>query len=745
MVESGDRLADGRFEVRRRIGQGGMGEVFLCFDGLLQGEVALKVLFAHLRRDPAITERFRREAVAARMLVHPNIVRVFDLYDTPEAMFLAMEHVAGGSVRQLLRQRGVVPPLEVARIGLDACRGLCAAHEAGIIHRDIKPHNLLVGTDGGIRIADFGLAQIQSLVSLTSHSTFLGTPEYAPPELFLDLPFDPRSDVYSLGVVLYELLTGRLPFAGRAPYELIRLHAEEAPRDPRELVQDVPAGLCEIVLTALEKRPEYRFSTAERMATELSRFAEDAPTGSFSRAELPDPGGARGDSEPPPLPRQPATRAKPAAASRHTWACPSCSETSSTHLPICLSCGRERFELISSAAPGDAREASATSLPERALVLAGQRPPAWMRRRLVVIPSRSRHGRKRRNRHRRSRDYLTYDEKARLVSILEQLQQAPIDPDVADARLKEPPTVLLSGVDREQAAGLMRYLHEQGLPAAAVAPWNLGFLLKVTFTGRRAARVFTRVLVMVGVLVSLAHPATSITLPLVLLAAVALLSRSVEPLAHLSAPWAMLPSSNRLAKQARDALRKVSSPYLRGLLKGILERSLDLEVAMGAALGRDDAMPVQSSPGELGEDVHALRDQVVRLAAAAQDLEDAIAAVDERAIMGELEDLQLRVDQAALSDDAQALMDRHRYLLDTLERVEQARRGRDRAVTRLLAIDAGLANARQRLTLANVENGKSRFDAPATSLLLKNLSADVSAVVEILAIERGDLSSELAS
>jgi serine/threonine protein kinase len=273
---------DGRFRAVRRIDAGGMGEVWEADDTLLGRRVAIKVLAQELADDPVAVRRFRREARATAKLDHPNVIRVFDFVDG-EAPFLVLELLEGQTLADRLAQDGALLPLEAARIAAAVADGLDAAHRAGIIHRDIKPGNIMLTAGGGVKVMDFGIAAAWEAHSTTGQQ-LLTTAAYAPPERIAGGRASPAGDLYSLGVVLYEMLTGRLPFLADSPEQLLRAHLEAAPRPVRELVFWVPPEIAAACEVALAKDPTGRPSSAGALAARLRAAAQAAQA---SAATLP--------------------------------------------------------------------------------------------------------------------------------------------------------------------------------------------------------------------------------------------------------------------------------------------------------------------------------------------------------------------------------------------------------------------------------------------------------------------------
>jgi serine/threonine-protein kinase len=243
----------GRYRVEGRLGVGGMSTVHLAFDQRLERYVALKLLAEHLADDPAFVSRFRREALAAARLVHPNIVQVFDFgFDEGHHQhFIVMEHVAGHSCAELLRDRGHLDVEDAVDIVSQACRGLDYAHRNGVVHRDVKPGNLLVSESAVVKLADFGIARATDQSSITQVGSVLGTAAYLAPEQARGEEAGPRADIYSLGVVTYQLLSGRLPYEAASLSELAIKQQRQPPTPLNELNPLVPRSLAQAVATAL--------------------------------------------------------------------------------------------------------------------------------------------------------------------------------------------------------------------------------------------------------------------------------------------------------------------------------------------------------------------------------------------------------------------------------------------------------------------------------------------------------------
>jgi serine/threonine protein kinase len=266
-----------RYEVGRLLGAGGMAEVFEGRDRLLARRVAIKVLQAQFVRDPSFLIRFKREAQAAASLSHPNIVGVYDTGTEDGTHFIVMEFVDGRTLKDVIRAEGPLYPERAAEICADVCGALIAAHARGLIHRDIKPGNVMLTPDGKVKVMDFGIARATTSETITQTAAVVGTAQYISPEQAQGQTVDYRSDLYSVGCCLFEMLTGTVPFTGATPVAIAYRHVREDPTPPRMLNPDVPAPLEAICLKAMAKLPDNRYQTAAEMHDDLQRFRNGQP------------------------------------------------------------------------------------------------------------------------------------------------------------------------------------------------------------------------------------------------------------------------------------------------------------------------------------------------------------------------------------------------------------------------------------------------------------------------------------
>ena len=281
MTDNGERtVLNDRYEIQQRIGRGGMADVFLARDLLLDRLVAIKVLFPEFATDPNFVERFRREAQSAANLTHPNIVAVYDWGKYANTYFMAMEYVQGRTLADILRANGHVNSVQAAEIANEVAAALGNAHASGVVHRDIKPANILIGANGQVKVADFGIARAMNAPSennLTQVGSVMGTATYFSPEQAQGAQPDPRSDLYSLGIVLYEMVAGKPPFAGENPVSIAYKQVHDLPQPLNQLVADVPRPFEAIVAKLLAKDPNMRYPNAEALRDDLRRYRSGEP------------------------------------------------------------------------------------------------------------------------------------------------------------------------------------------------------------------------------------------------------------------------------------------------------------------------------------------------------------------------------------------------------------------------------------------------------------------------------------
>ena len=267
------RVLSNRYAIVKHLARGGMADVYEAEDTLLNRSVAVKVLHANFASDEAFVARFRREAQAAANLSHPNIVAIYDWGKDEGTYFMVMELIRGRTLREILRTEGAILPRRAAEIASEAAAALSVAHQHGVFHRDIKPGNIMITDDGTVKVTDFGIARaLDDSEELTRTGAVIGTATYFSPEQAQGLPADERSDVYSLGIVLYEMLAGKPPFTGESPVAVAYQHVSEPALPPDAVNPDVPRELAAVVEHAIQKNPDDRYQTAEAFRTDLQRY-----------------------------------------------------------------------------------------------------------------------------------------------------------------------------------------------------------------------------------------------------------------------------------------------------------------------------------------------------------------------------------------------------------------------------------------------------------------------------------------
>jgi eukaryotic-like serine/threonine-protein kinase len=266
-------LFDSRYRIERRIGTGGMADVFLARDETLGRRVAIKILAERYAQDAAFVERFRREATAAAGLSHPNIVSVYDRGQAAGTSYIAMEYLNGPTLKDEITSRAPLPEAEVVNWATQALDALEFAHRQGVVHRDIKPHNMVLTDEGRLKVTDFGIARAANVQQMTEVGSIVGTAQYLSPEQARGLDVGPQSDLYSMGIVLYEMLTGELPFTGESAVEIAMKQVSDPPPSIRKKNRLVSEGLEQVVMRALSKDPALRHRSARQMADELRRVS----------------------------------------------------------------------------------------------------------------------------------------------------------------------------------------------------------------------------------------------------------------------------------------------------------------------------------------------------------------------------------------------------------------------------------------------------------------------------------------
>lgn len=273
-----------RFQIIEELGKGGMGRVYKAFDKEIKSKIALKLIRQEIAADQKTVERFRNELKMARDLSHKNICRMYDINKEGSNYYITMEYVHGEDLKKILAKMGQLSAGQTITIAKQVCEGLAEAHRVGVVHRDLKPSNIMIDDDGNVRIMDFGIARSAKTKGVTGSGVMIGTPEYMSPEQAEGKQTDQRSDIYSLGIVLYEMLTGSVPFEGYTPFAIGLKHKSEEPKDPRKLNPQIPEDLSRLILRCLHKNRESRYQSAADLHSELITIEKKIPT---TKRELP--------------------------------------------------------------------------------------------------------------------------------------------------------------------------------------------------------------------------------------------------------------------------------------------------------------------------------------------------------------------------------------------------------------------------------------------------------------------------
>jgi len=299
------QLVDNRYRLVKSLGSGGMADVYLAHDDILDRDVALKVMSNRYASDEEFVERFKREAQSAAALSHPNIVSIFDRGESEDGTYyIAMEYLPGGTLKNRIVKRGALPARTAAAVALQMAEALRAAHERDVIHRDIKPHNILITGLGDVKVTDFGIARAAASSTMTRTGHILGTAHYISPEQAMGEPVGPASDLYSLGVVLYEMLTGELPFDAETPLGIAMKHVNGHLRQPKELNPEVPDGINAITLRLLAKNPEDRYTSDAELIEDLERVCAGLDPSGTTTEMMPHAGAATTRLNPPSPPQR---------------------------------------------------------------------------------------------------------------------------------------------------------------------------------------------------------------------------------------------------------------------------------------------------------------------------------------------------------------------------------------------------------------------------------------------------------
>ncbi len=270
-------LFAGRFELIEELGAGGMGIVYRAYDKKVGEEIALKLLHPEIAVDERTVDRFRNEIKLARKITHKNVCRMHELHQDGKQLFITMEYVPGQDLKGLIKQSGALRSGKAISIAKQVTEGLAEAHDLGVIHRDLKPQNIMVDNEGNAKIMDFGIARSLRTAGVTAEGMIIGTPEYMAPEQVEELEADQRTDIYALGAILFEMVTGRVPFEGDSPLSVAYKHKNEIPVAPRKLNAEIPDPLSGLILRCLEKEKENRYQSADELLADLICIEDGLP------------------------------------------------------------------------------------------------------------------------------------------------------------------------------------------------------------------------------------------------------------------------------------------------------------------------------------------------------------------------------------------------------------------------------------------------------------------------------------
>ncbi len=658
MSGPGDLGLPPRYEVVRELGRGGMATVYLARDRESGSEVALKVLHRGLREDALVVSRFKREMTAARRIRHPAVIAIYDLIDTPECLCLVLEHHPGRDCKRLLRERGKLPAEEVLAIARQVLGALSAAHAEGIVHRDVKPHNVLLDDRGAVKLADFGVARVDDALGLTRQTTVVGTPEYMAPEMLSSPLADGRADLYGLGVTLYELVAGVLPYRAATPMALFELHQRTEVPDVAAALPGVPPALARTIRRAMARDPEDRFQTADEMLRALEG------------GEVPAPAVASG-----------------ALAPR---AC-ACGAPRLPGVAACLECGAQMLALRSR--PGATCSVYALMTMQTVTdVLKSGRAFPLEQERAMNEEIEAAGGRLKRAKGKR--DLRIQTGTARIAANLERADAEALAARLVArgvraevrASLREDLGLLFIGDPKARTP--VRVLQAAG-PWLGVAMALLPFLLPAIPGGSRAGfalGIFAWSIVWLAGLVAFAR----------------------RPLAAFDGAEPARAELGSLEDRARAAFSAIRSPRLRSLVRRTLERGLLVRRRL-AELRPDDTAALAEVDQLIGAALDA--------AAHAATLEARIAEADPDRLLHELRALEARIAGAATADAA-AWIARKVEIERTLADRDEAEAAVVATTGRLVGIAAELRAAVEHLTVADTSTagGRARLDAALACL-----------------------------